>query len=243
MAHSAKEIEKFFTEQKGRADNLYRDTRVWNGLYDPAATRDRIRGRLSEMAQQVKQEDVVFLFFSGHGTVPAGQEMFYFATTDIRGPNPQDVRETGLNTAMLAEAIREMPARRVMLVFDACQSGGAVESLAKVAEMKARAEGQRARAQRKGASDHEHEVGVYVIAAATTLQQAVQPKAGNSALVEVLLEALREGDMAADGKVWVRGVVSRIQRRLPEVSERLGRRQNPMDIANGLDFPIAGKEF
>jgi WD40 repeat protein len=236
---SAKEVERFFMEQQAKIDKPYRDIRVWDGLYDPTATRERIRGRLSELAQMVNPEDVVFLFFSGHGTVPAGQEMFYFVTADTRGPSPQDVSATALNTAMLTEAIRKMPARRVVLVFDACQSGGTIESLAKLAEAKAMVESRKASAEKREALVVEHGVGVYVIAAATPLQQAVQPIIGNSALVQALLEALRVEDTMTDRKVWVRSMVSRVKQRLPEIAEALGQRHDPMVITSGLDFALA----
>ncbi len=235
----AQEVEKFFAVEKSSANKPYRDIRMWDGLYDAAATRDAIRQRLGEMAKEVKEDDVVFLFISGHGVVPAGQEMFYFAPIDIRGPNPQDQRETGLNTAMLAEAIRDMPARRIVLIIDACQSGGAIESLGKIAEVKAKVEERRAQIEnREKAAKRNHRVGVYIIAAATPLQQAVQPKAGNGALVSTLLEALRDGQ-SASGKVWIRDLVKHIEQRLPEVSASTGQRHTPMIVSTGVDFRIA----
>jgi len=182
---------------------------------------------------------VVFLFFSGHGVVPAGQEMFYFAPINMRGPNPRDQRETGLNTAMLADAIRQMPARRIVLVIDACQSGGAIESLAKIADVKAKVEQQRGQSERQSAK-HEHQVGVYIIAAATPLQEAVQPKTGNGALVVTLLEALRAQGQPTDGAVWIRELVKRVEQRLPVVSARIGQRHTPMIVSSGVDFIIAG---
>jgi hypothetical protein len=70
------------------------------------------------MAKEVREDDVVLLFFSGHGRVPPGQEMFYYipflrATEDTGSlVDPPDERETGVSTAMLAEAIRNLPARK-----------------------------------------------------------------------------------------------------------------------------------
>jgi WD40 repeat protein len=239
----ANEIEKFFAQQKANQTKPYQDIKVWPSLYDQEATREKIRQRLDEMAKEVKEDDVVFLFFSGHGIVPAGQEMFYFAPIDIRGPNFQDQRETGLNTAMLTDAVRNLPARRVVLIIDACQSGGAIESLRKIAEVKAKVEERRAQVESKGQGDNrEHEVGVYVIAAATPLQEAVQPKAGNGALVKTLLEGLRSTGQVNDKRVWMRDLVKYIQQHLPEVSTQIGQRHTPMIVSSGLDFSIAEKK-
>lgn len=235
----AREVEALFARQVGGGAMPYAGVRVWGGLYDRDATREAIRRRFGEMAGEVRADDVVLIFLSGHGVVPAGQEMFYFAPFDMKGPDPQAQRETGLNVAMLAEAVRAMSARRVVVIIDACQSGGALESLAKIGEVKARAEARRAGAAGgRTTKRSEKGAGVYVITAATPLQEAVQPARGNSALVTTLLKAFEQAGDAAEGQVWIRDVVDYVQRRLPEVSEQMGRRHTPMVFRTGLNFPL-----
>jgi WD40 repeat protein len=233
----AREVEALFATQVNGQSPPYSRVRVWGGLYDHAATREAIRRRFAEMAREVKEDDVLFMFFSGHGVIPAGQEMFYLAPVDMRGPNPQEQRETGLNVAMLAEAVRGMRARRVVVIIDACQSGGALESLAKIGEVKAKVESRKARLG-KGSARREATVGVYVLTAATPLQEAIQPERGNGALVTALLEGLRPAGGAAGGEVWVSDVMNYVQRRLPELSEEMGRRHTPMIVRTGVDFPL-----
>lgn len=240
-ASGAREVEKFFINQKNSSNTPYREIRTHEGLYDGMATRDAIRKRLAEIANEVRDNDVVFLFFSGHGIVPAGQEMFYFMPVDTRGPSPMDQLETGLSTAMLAQAIREMPARRFVLIIDSCQSGGAIESLSKIGQVKAKVELRRTEIEKNNTDNkHERRVGVYIIAAATPLQEAVQNVAGG-AMVRALLEAL-QNTQAVDGRIWVRDLVERIQQRLPEISSEIGQRHTPMITSIGLDFPIAWKQ-
>jgi hypothetical protein len=139
---------------------------------------------------------------------------------------------------MLAEAIREMPARRIVLIIDACQSGGAVESLGKIADVKAKIEMRKAQTKEDAAAAQALRVGIYIIAAATPLQQAVQPKDSNGALVATLLEALRLGPESNGGLVWMRDLVRQIQQRLPEVSAKMGQRHTPMVVSVGVDFPF-----
>jgi WD40 repeat protein len=235
-AKSAKAVEDFFTEQKSRDKKPYAQVRVWPGLYDLTATRETIRNKLSEMAKAMGEDDVVFLYLAGHGVVAPGQEMFYFVPVD---GHDQQIRDTGMNTAMIAEALRDMLARRVVLVIDACQSGGAVEALSKIGEAKARVEerrGQQEVAQRAG---HEHGVGVHVIAATLPLAYAVQlRKEDQSALAVTLLEGLRQGK----GSVGARELIEYLKQRLPEASERaVGYRQVPLTSSVGLDFKLAAK--
>jgi hypothetical protein len=232
----AKEIEKFFAGQK-QGSGPYRDVRVWDGLFDGAATREAIRRRLAEMAGVVKEEDVVFLFFSGHGIVPVGQEMFYFAPADMLGPDPLRNRETGLNAAMIAEALREMPARRIVLVIDSCQSGGAIESLAKVGELKAKSVARQLRVGAAAVGDTSG-MGVYIIASATPLQEALQPVKGYGALVTALLDALRGGARDGDGNISMRAVTQYVRERIAAEAADADTAHIPMVYASGVNYPI-----
>jgi WD40 repeat protein len=232
----AKRIENFFDSQGLATNSPFKKVRAWGGLYDGRATRRAILDRLGEIERQASEEDVLFLFLSGHGLVPAGQEMFYFAPSDAR---PGAVRETGISTAVLADAVRRMRARRIVLFIDSCQSGGAIESLAKIASVKIRAAEARGRAARDDrARRMQAGVGMYLVAAATPLEEAVQTNAGSSALASALLEALLT---RPEGKATLpaRDVVSSIRARLPQVSDDLGKRQHPVIVSAGVDFPLA----
>jgi WD40 repeat protein len=234
---SAKKLQDYFINQKHNPNKRYRDIRIWNGLYDAEATREAILKRLAMMAKEVNEDDVVVLLFSGHGSVPAGQEMFYFAPIDMLGPNPQQERETGLNTAMLAQALRAIRARRLVLIIDTCQSGGAIDSLAKIANLKAAIESHRSRLNQENQRiDPRHEIGVYVIAATTPLRLAVQQT--ESSMVATLLDVLNRPSETKGGQVWIRRVVHDIEQRLPRVAAKVGEPHRPMTILAGVDFPI-----
>jgi WD40 repeat protein len=232
----AKRIEGFFDSQRLATNSPFKKVRAWDGLYDERATRRGILDRLGEIERQAGEEDVLFLFLSGHGVVPAGQEMFYFAPSDAR---PEAVRETGISTAVLADALRRMRARRIVLFIDSCQSGGAIESLAKIASVKVQAAEARERAARDSrARRMQAGVGMYLVAAATPLEEAVQSNTGSSALASTLLEALSTRP-ETKATLPARDVVSSIRARLPQVSDDLGKRQHPVIVSAGVDFPLA----
>lgn len=242
----AKAVENFFIAQRDGGRHPFASVRIWPHLYDAQATRSAIRGRLADLAKEIKPEDVVFLFLSGHGVVPAGQEMFYFVPADGRMAGLDEYRTTGINTAMLAEALRNIPARRVVLIIDACQAGGAVESLGKIGKVKAEVEGRRESIKNgPSAAPQKPQTGVQIIAAAAPLQYALQSeKVGNSVLVTALLEALKTQHQSADGKVWVSKVVAKIKQRAPEISLNTDRSsspliQSPLIESMGVDFPLA----
>jgi WD40 repeat protein len=228
---SAKSIEAFFREQQLSPTRPYAAVRVWDGLYDSSVTRASLQKRLADMAQAVGEDDVVLLYLAGHGVVPLDSEMFYFVPADGIGDRLQ---ATGFSTAMLAEALRNLPSRRIVLILDACQSGGAVEALSKIAVVKAQAEERLARQQRY-ASGRPDGIGIYLIAAALPLSYAVGLQEGESALTQTLLKSLRKMRGVTAGSL------SRdISNELPSASELSTHfRQIPLIDTIGLDFSIA----
>jgi uncharacterized caspase-like protein len=230
-ATSARAIETFFREQSLRTDGVYAKVRIWPGLYDSAATAAAVRRTLEEMGSEMKEDDVVFLYLAGHGVVMPGQEMFYYAPIDAR---LEPINSTGLNTAMLAEALRNMPARRIVLIIDACQSGGAVEALSKIGEVKARIE--EARIKVRGTTADANSVGVYVIAATMPFAYAVNLGADRSALTVTVTNALK----GAAEAVSVRQMITSLNEQLPEASDNAVHfRQVPLISSIGADFPLA----
>jgi WD40 repeat protein len=231
---SARAVEDFFTGQENSGQKPYAVVKVWPGLYDGAATRGAIRKELTDMAASMSEDDVVLLYLAGHGVVVPGQEMFYFVPADANG---SDIRSTGLNTAMLAEALRNMPARRIVLIIDACQSGGAVEALSKIGEVKARVEQQRAQRETKELPHHEHSVGVHIIAATLPLSYAAGLKASKSALASTLLKVLR-----GPGQVSVASAIESLKKQLPAESFKATHfSQVPLTSSIGSDFAIAAQ--
>jgi hypothetical protein len=219
---SAQAVEAAFRTVHTGGDS-YAAVRVWDGLFDAGATRQHIRERLRAMSEAVKPDDVVVLYLAGHGRVALGEEMFYFLPVDGR---ENALRDTAVNTAILAEALRNLPAGRVMLFLDACQSGGAIEALEKIAAIKTRVHTQRA--------NRPAGVGVYVVAATLPLSYAVGLGEHRSALASTLLTAL-SGDAPT-----ARSVVTFVEQQLPVASEAATQfRQVPLVTAIGLNFPLA----
>lgn len=189
-SRSAKAVETALRQQSENPERPYAGVRVWDGLYDSSATRANWNQRLSQMAKEVKADDVVLLYMAGHGRVLVGQEMFYFVPVDGQ---EQDLPGTGISTAMLAEALRNLPARRILLLIDACQAGGAIEALSKIGAVKAEAE--QRKLQRQGfTTGSTNGVGVHPIAATLPLSYAVGAglQNGDSALADTFIDALKQ---------------------------------------------------
>jgi hypothetical protein len=93
-------------------------------LANQGATRDRIVDRLRGLRARVGEEDSVVLFFSGHGSIgpgPDGRLHYYLVPHDGQ---LTDLAGTALMDDLLEELIGQLPARQVVIILDACYSGG-----------------------------------------------------------------------------------------------------------------------
>jgi WD40 repeat protein len=223
-ASSARAIEGFFRRQGSSPNRPYSRVHVWDGLYGPDASLKNILQMLTQIAQSATDEDVVFLYFVGHGEVSVGDEMFYFVPVDGR----DNLQDTGLSAAMIAERIRDIAARRIILIVDACQSGGLIESLSKVAAVKAQI-GMRGAPSGKA-------VGMQLIASALPLSYALGQPNGESFLTSTLLRGLGAGTGVATAKQ----MADYIKKQLPITSQKIikGFLQTPLITSVGVDFPV-----
>jgi metacaspase-1 len=204
---------------------------VTPGLYDHNATRSKIAGSLRALTEEAKDEDVVAIYLSGHGQAPSGQEMFYFIPFDVVAT---DLANTGFSAADLADALRGLRARRVLLIVDACQAGASIEALEKVAYAKAQAELRSGRLNPSGGNRFEP-VGVHLLAATMPLSYAVQLKDDRSALAATLLDYFRHGP----SQITAKGILSYVARVLPKASkDQVGFEQIPLTARIGQDFGL-----
>ena len=198
----------------------------------------QIRKRLREIGSASKPQDIVILFFSGHGSVPPGQEMFYFLPDYTEGESPDQVREAGLNTAMFADAIRAMNARRVVLILDSCQSGGVLDSLSRAANSLIHLD---TATGGEAAGVPKIPRTIAIIAAATPFQLAVEQgndtntRSGSGILTRAFLEILKTEDIYT-----VRELVDRLPSRMNQIIQENphGRSQDPELVVVGGDVPL-----
>lgn len=88
-----------------------------------AASRTRILEVLRELRGQVREQDSVLVYFSGHGTrqLDGGVWHRYLLPPDAR---VADLSRTALDLADLQGFLRGLSAKRVVLMVDACFHGG-----------------------------------------------------------------------------------------------------------------------
>ncbi len=111
--NDAKDLAKLF----GGNRNLYRDIFI-RELLNEHAIRENIKA-LRTFLNSSQVDDVVIVFVAGHGVLDEKLD-FYFGTYDIDFNNPKG---RGLSYDELESVIEDIPARRKLLLMDACHAG------------------------------------------------------------------------------------------------------------------------
>jgi hypothetical protein len=97
-------------------------------------SKQNVRSVFQKVAKEANAEDVLIIFLSGHGVTSTtdGKENFYYLTKDL-GDMKLDAAEVRNNLCIASDTlsawISEIPAKKRVVIFDACHSGKAAESL------------------------------------------------------------------------------------------------------------------
>lgn len=198
--NDAKDLTKAFASAK--KGELFKDVVTHEPLTDKAATSKAVRDKLTALRKVVNREDVVVVFFAGHGTLSKGD--FYFLTHDSASAKLGD--DNAISGKKLAEALGGLGCR-VLLLLDACHSGAA--DLKPASDDAAR-----------NLSDDD--AGVTVLSAAQGRQKA-REKDGNGLFTLALKEALSDTSKKpaprdSQGRMFVYHLFAHVSERVGEMS-------------------------
>lgn len=217
--------EHFKALQQDSKKNPFHAIHVLDPLEDGNATSEAVASRIALIANQARPTDVVLLYLVGHGEESSAGGMFSFMTSDGKSSATPGIRQTAMTVAVLADLLRNIPAKRSIVIVDACQAGGAVETLSKIAEARMRLDPQ--------TNNHGNELGAHVIAATMPLDYAAAATGRKmSLLAEELLKQLDTTDTVIQ-------LENGLAKGLPVRSEREAHfTQVPVIQATGVDFPL-----
>ncbi|WP_185154035.1 caspase family protein [Fulvivirga sp. M361] len=229
LNYAASDAEGFVALIKAHTVGLFDKVEV-RSLYDHEATKDNILWKLDELATEIKPQDVLYFFYAGHGSMVDNN--FYFVPTDnTKLYNPEKLAKTGIYAGELQEKLKSISALKQVVIIDACQSGGGVETLA-----------QRGATEEKALAQLSRSTGIHVLAAAGSEQFATEFKElGHGLFTYVLLEALsgKADGAPKDGKVTIYELKSYLDDQVPEFSQKYkGKMQFPHTFSRGQDFPV-----
>ncbi|GJM34951.1 MAG: hypothetical protein DHS20C18_39520 [Saprospiraceae bacterium] len=98
------------------------------------SSKKNIEAAFNRLVDKVKPQDILFVYFSGHGANynNAGEAQFYYLTHEIGSPiiDDPEVRATGaISTSELTQWLTKIPAQKEVLIFDTCYSGKVLDGL------------------------------------------------------------------------------------------------------------------
>lgn len=229
------DVDALTASLENRSNKLFTEISLIQ-LYDDDATREAIEAKLKEIAAEATPEDVFIFAFAGHGVMSEGtggkEPEFHIVPYDVTQMYGDDdqLSEKAIPGSTLRNLASAIPARKQLMVLDACQSGGMIESFAVRGAAEERALAQLARS-----------TGMYVLASTRSEQFATEAKElGHGLFTYAFLEGLDgKGDGNGDGKITVKEVEAWLNERVPELSEKhTGGAQYPNSFARGQDFPL-----
>ena len=206
-----------FEAQQKRLDRLQRVEVTY--LTDRDATKVNIMQQLETLTKKVEPEDVVMIYFAGHGT--AQQNRFYLIPHDLGYAGSRDQLDAaGLQTILahgisdedIEHAVEGIDAAQIILIIDACNSGQALEAEEK----------RRGPMNSRGLAQLAYEKGMYILTAAQSYQSAIETQQhGHGYLTYALTEEGLKTPAAdldpRDGEVSLREWLDFATRRVPEL--------------------------
>lgn len=157
----------------GRQQQLF--GRIYSKLLtDEQAKRTDIEAALNTFAQQVKERDVFVLYLSGHGLAEDGR--YHFIPQDLIYRNQTSLQHS-LTQDFLKTKLKEIPARKTVMILDTCYAGQSVQTRG---------------LETKTAFDRlMRATGTVILAAAGNTQMALEGYQGHGVFTYALLQGLR----------------------------------------------------
>lgn len=234
LNYAKNDAESFVSSLSAGAKTLFGNVDV-TFISDNKATREGIVAAIEKIKASVKAEDVFVFYYAGHGAMSSGNDteksQFFLIPYNVTKMYEADeiLKKSGISASEIGEFSKTIKAQKQLFVLDACQSGGAMQTLA-----------MRGAAEEKAIAQLARSTGTYFIAASGSEQFATEvAELGHGIFTYSLLEAIKGACKTQDGKVTVNLLKSCVEDLVPELSTKhKGQPQFPTGYGFGQDFPI-----
>ena len=203
-------------------------------IQDAQANRGGIVAALEQVKNNASPKDVLIFYYAGHGVMNDKKE-FYLVPQDVTQLYGADeaLAQKGLSASQLQQFSKEIKAQKQLFILDACQSAGALETVA-----------MRGVAEEKAIAQLARSTGTHWLTASGSEQFAAEfDQLGHGAFTYTLLEALSgKADAGGDGKITVKEIDAYLQENVPVLTQKYkGSPQFPASYGFGNDFPVGVK--
>lgn len=155
-----------------------------------------IKSVFDSIGKKATANDILLIFFAGHGVMEGAKKTFYFLTADASGFD--DMTQSGISSSELSEWIKpaNIKAQKRILIFDACNSGQAINELVKIGEKDqglVAARNDDKAEQVKAIDKLNEKSGLFILSASATNQSAYEmSRYSQGLLTYALLKAIKD---------------------------------------------------
>ena len=204
--------------------------------------KERILSVIDTIAQRATADDLVVIFFAGHGVLQTGQKTFYLLTADASQIELTGVeKEVAISTEELKDWLTRIKANKQLLILDACNSGQVVNQMQAIVNRRSvPADQQRALESLKDRT------GTFILSASASGQAAYETSIyGQGLLTYSLLSGLKFGAALRDNKfVDVTRWFNYASDNVRVMAREIGGRQDPQIIGNAsFEIGIVDKDI
>ena len=185
---------------------------------------------IDTIALKAKADDILIIFFAGHGVLQAGEKNFYLLTAEASGFELNGIeKEVAISTNELKEWLRKIKANKQVLILDACNSGEVIQNFQElVLKRDVPADQQRALESLKD------KTGMFILSASASGQSAYEASIyGQGLLTYSLLSGIKFGGGLRDNKfIDITQWFNFASENAKGLAQNIGRRQDPQILGN-----------
>ncbi|MEO6612118.1 MAG: caspase family protein [Chitinophagaceae bacterium] len=205
--------------------------------------KNSIKKILEEIGKKAMANDILLIFFAGHGVMSgeADKKQFYFLTADAsQSSSASAVADVGISTSELTEWMKpqHIKAQKRILIFDACNSGQAINDFVKMGtdnQNYLAARNDDKTQQIKAIDKLNEKSGLFILSASATNQSAYEMgRYSQGLLTYSLLKAIKQQpDILDQGKYldisrWFNAAKESVS----DLAKESGARQEPQIVSN-----------
>ncbi len=201
-----------------------------------SAEKTNIEQIFAEIATKAKAQDILMVYFSGHGVNygTAENTQFYYLTQDVSSENLSDptVRQNfAISSEELTDWINKIPALKQVMIFDACNAGRIVDDLANAKNLGS--------SQIRALERMKDRTGMFILTGSAADKASFESNQfGQGLLTYSLLDGMRGGAIFEDIRIDVMTLFQHARNKVPELAKELSGDQTPI-----LHFPKGGASF
>ena len=202
--------------------------------------KNSIKQLFTEIGSKAQPNDILLVFFAGHGVIESEKNQFYFLTADASSVTVSGaLKNVGISTEELADWIQPqvMKAQKRILIFDACNSGQALKEIISFnndAKNLLASRGDENGKQKKAIEKLNEKSGMFILSASASDQKAYEiGKYNQGALTYSLLKAIKEQPDILEDRQYlnISRWFSAAEKTVGELSRETGTRQQPQMVS------------